>query len=234
MSRERRVLEIGFGDGQRLFRLSSRGRMNKLQFLGVDKEVAAPARGQLYSNLRLEQDDAVDFVSRQQPDSHYHVYSLFTLKYIPYRERPKFFYHLKRILEPGRHFVAVEDSEFAPQMREELEKAGFKVTVENLSAMQLEKLDSAHALNRATTMRKFEQILSSLTASEASVKRRSATKGFVTRVEDLIKRVEGDRPDEKTRKMIKRVLRDARGLPPEKMVSLIRAFKPLEKKEVSK
>lgn len=116
----RRVLDIGFGDGEAL--LTAAARFPEIDYLGV--EVHEPGIGHLLTlierakltNIRVIDRDAVDVIERMLPDSCFDAVNLFFPDPWPKKRhhkrrivQPDFVDEVARILKPGGTFHVATD-----------------------------------------------------------------------------------------------------------------------------
>jgi tRNA (guanine-N7-)-methyltransferase len=129
----RRVLDIGFGDGEAL--LTAAARFPDIDYLGV--EVHDPGIGHLLAliersgvgNIRLVGHDAVEVVERMLPDGSFDAANLFFPDPWPKKRHHKrrivqsgFLGELARILRPpGLLHIATDWANYAEQIRELLD-----------------------------------------------------------------------------------------------------------------
>jgi hypothetical protein len=76
----------------------------------------------------------------------------FTLQHMPLHERQNTLREAHRVLLPGRSITIVEIGQWGPELRHELQEAGFKVDMKMVSPNELRKLDTDNAYANASRL----------------------------------------------------------------------------------
>ena len=223
-------MEIGVGPkAERISALAGRRRMAKVSFIGVDKVNETPVWFTGRGNLRVVKADGIGFLTRAAAQSLDHIYSLFTIKHVPFHGRTKLFEQAIRALKPGRELLIVDDSWYRNQFARELTKAGFVVTSREMSPQETLKLGSPGAKIRGESTAIAARKLS----LKPEIEGQKLAKAALTYALPLLKRdlamVEGTKPDKATAKVIEAILRDHLGVDVSNPAVLIRAYKPVVK-----
>ncbi len=168
MPRSRRAIELGTSlHPSKIISLSKRHPKNS--FVGVDP-VVAKLEEELKShkldkkptNLEIHQGRAEEFLERQPGDHFSHGYAHFLFQHVKYADRHKILTHMFRSLERGGRFVTVEERHYEAQLKEEMQRCGFRVHVRRITPEELLKLGSPNADMNAKNMIRFHQVAESI------------------------------------------------------------------------
>lgn len=142
MPRKRRILELGSGIIPRKIMDLARNHPHT-SFVAVEKEktISIP---QLRNLVFHSNTSALSFL-RGEKKHFSHAFVHFTLGNMARVERIRTFEQLFRLLQPGARFVAVEVDDYHHEFKRELERIGFRVTIQRLTPEEIRKMDTIYS-----------------------------------------------------------------------------------------
>lgn len=195
-------------------------RHPRIHFTAVDKNAKDTHRRYLRNlgqkdeppNLTVKpRTDAVEFLKSKKPGYYGHIYGHFVLSVMRYPERDRLYRQMKRVLESGARFVAVDHASFLRQLRLELGKHGFEVSTRRVTPKELLRLGTDWAEEHASTVIGLRERLESTRYISWLYKLnvRRCSEHFRDGARDQYSRLEGDGATKEAMEAAERIVKDS-------------------------